>query len=100
VSRHLLCASSDLAEGAHRMFEVDGQRLLVARLTDGLYAMQDTCPHRGASLSAGPLEGGVVTCHLHFWSFDIRSGASLQVQGLRQKTYVAGESEGKVYVEL
>jgi nitrite reductase/ring-hydroxylating ferredoxin subunit len=72
----------------------------VARLEDGLFAVHDTCLHRGASLSAGPLRDGVVTCMLHFWSFDVRNGACVQVPSLRLRSFAVSESGGSVYVDL
>jgi nitrite reductase/ring-hydroxylating ferredoxin subunit len=92
--------SDRLDPGSALRCEVAGQPLLLARLEDGLYAVHDTCLHRGASLSALPLEGAVATCHLHFWKFDVRSGACLQVESLRLRTYPVRERDGKIYVEV
>ncbi len=46
------------------MFRIDGR----------LRAIQDSCPHMGASLADGRLENGRVVCHWHDWSFDLVSG--------------------------
>jgi nitrite reductase/ring-hydroxylating ferredoxin subunit len=91
--------SKDLPPGSHLRCDAAGQPVLLARLGDGLHAVHDTCLHRGASLSASPVQDGVVTCHLHFWSFDVRSGACLQVPGLKLRTFVVFEEEGNIYVE-
>ena len=40
----------------------------------GLYAVEDRCPHAGARLSSGELEGAVVTCPGHGSQFDVRTG--------------------------
>lgn len=43
-----------------------------AEVRFGPYAVQKYCPHRRADLSRfGHLEGDVLTCHLHGWSFDL-----------------------------
>jgi nitrite reductase/ring-hydroxylating ferredoxin subunit len=39
-----------------------------------LYAVADVCPHAGAVLSEGDLEGPVLTCPLHGSQFDVRTG--------------------------
>lgn len=45
--------------------------LLLVRDTDGaVSALLDRCPHRFAPLSAGKLEGGIVTCGYHGLAFD------------------------------
>ena len=41
---------------------------------DALHALENLCPHAGAPLSEGCLEGPIVTCTLHGWRFDVRTG--------------------------
>lgn len=89
-----------LPVGGHARVDLGGQPILLARLDDGWHAVHDTCLHRGASLSAGPLEGGCITCHLHFWSFDVRDGACTQVPSMRLRVFPVRTEEGKVYVEV
>lgn len=38
-------------------------------------ALLDVCPHRGAKLSLGRLNGSIVTCPFHGWQFDQTGGA-------------------------
>jgi nitrite reductase (NADH) small subunit/3-phenylpropionate/trans-cinnamate dioxygenase ferredoxin subunit len=38
------------------------------------FAIDDLCPHMGASLAEGCLESGVVTCPWHAWRFRISDG--------------------------
>jgi UDP-MurNAc hydroxylase len=42
------------------------------------YVMQRWCPHRRADLTVfGEVDGGVLTCALHGWQFDLETGACL-----------------------
>lgn len=51
------------------------EKWLIARLSDGTYAMlQDRCPHRFVPLSRGRLEDDVIHCPYHGLGFD-RTGA-------------------------
>lgn len=43
-----------------------------------VYAAADVCPHAGARLSEGALEGIVITCPLHGSQFDVRTGDRLR----------------------
>jgi nitrite reductase (NADH) small subunit/3-phenylpropionate/trans-cinnamate dioxygenase ferredoxin subunit len=53
-----------------------GDRLVAVFNDGGTYrAIDDLCPHMGASLGAGPIEGGVVTCPWHAWRFRLSDGA-------------------------
>ncbi len=63
-----------LAEGAMVQVEVAGEKLLVANVGDRYLATQGLCPHLHGRLSAGTLEGTVVTCPRHGSQFDLVDG--------------------------
>ncbi len=52
-----------------------GDRLVAVFFVDGQYrAIDDLCPHMGASLGAGYVENGVVFCPWHAWRFRVCDG--------------------------
>jgi phenylpropionate dioxygenase-like ring-hydroxylating dioxygenase large terminal subunit len=58
-----------------------GQQVLLFRGESGrLFALNDRCPHRGALLSRGRLEGDAVRCMYHGIKYD-GSGKCLQIPG-------------------
>jgi nitrite reductase (NADH) small subunit/3-phenylpropionate/trans-cinnamate dioxygenase ferredoxin subunit len=64
----------DIPAGEGRAYEVAG-RMVAVFLIDGKYsAIYDTCPHMGASLAAGYVENGGVTCPWHAWRFCVQTG--------------------------
>ncbi|MEA2682088.1 MAG: catalase [Chloroflexota bacterium] len=67
-------AARDLAPGAMRAVEVGDARVAVANVDGTLRAFQDTCTHRGCSLTDGTLSGGIVTCPCHGSQFDVGTG--------------------------
>lgn len=64
----------DLTNGTMKEVKVEGQDILLARVKDKYYAINNRCPHFGGNLSKGRLEGTVVTCPLHGSQFDITNG--------------------------
>jgi nitrite reductase (NADH) small subunit len=43
--------------------------------TDGrFFAYENSCPHQGAPIVDGLLEGPTLTCAWHAWCFDLRTG--------------------------
>ena len=46
----------------------------VFRKGDSWYAIDDMCPHMGASLAEGYVEGNSVSCPWHAWRFCIVDG--------------------------
>jgi nitrite reductase (NADH) small subunit/3-phenylpropionate/trans-cinnamate dioxygenase ferredoxin subunit len=67
--------TGSIPAGEGRTFELNGR--LVAVFFDGTayHAMDDLCPHMGASLGSGPFVEGVVTCPWHAWRFRACDGA-------------------------
>ena len=66
---------SDFEIGGGVAVPVDGRMVAVFRQDDGWYAIDDLCPHMGASLAEGFVEGKCVTCPWHAWRFGVDTGA-------------------------
>ena len=70
-------AVADVAPGVGKPVEVAGRRLALF-LTEGqYYAIDATCPHRGAPLDEGECIGSEVICPWHDARFDLKTGAHL-----------------------
>lgn len=64
----------DIAEGTGSAFAVNGRMVAVFNDGGNYFAIDDFCPHMGASLAAGYLESGIVTCPWHAWRFCVHDG--------------------------
>jgi len=73
----LALKASDLADGAMRKVSLRGHDLVVTNVGGRFYAADDRCPHLGASLSRGRLEGTTVVCPSHHSRFDLSDGRVL-----------------------
>lgn len=67
----------DIPEGEGRSFPVKGKMIAIFNTGGDYSAIGDTCPHMGASLAAGYVEEGAVTCPWHAWRFCIHEGTWL-----------------------
>ncbi len=70
-----VCRVGDLADGEGKTVEASGKLVAVFREGGEFFALDDVCPHMGASLSGGHVEDGIVTCPWHAWRFRFRDGA-------------------------
>lgn len=69
--------TGDIPAGEGRAWPVNG-RMVAVFFIDGEYtAINDTCPHMGASLATGHVEDGGVICPWHAWKFCVRDGTWL-----------------------
>jgi 3-phenylpropionate/trans-cinnamate dioxygenase ferredoxin subunit len=64
----------DFAEGTMKEVVLQGREILLARVGDRYYAADNRCPHMGAKLCDGSLDGTIVTCHRHGSQFDLSDG--------------------------
>ena len=69
---------SEISPGQMRVFEVNGDEVVVANVGGVYYAFDNTCPHEGGPLGEGELEDDNVTCPWHFTKFDVKTGAALE----------------------
>jgi len=67
--------SSEIKDGTMKQVNVQGHDLLIAQVGGKYYATDNRCPHMGANLSQGKLEGTVVTCPRHGSQFDLQNGS-------------------------
>jgi nitrite reductase/ring-hydroxylating ferredoxin subunit len=65
----------DLAVAAMKMVKVDGHRLCLVRTSEGVFALDQACPHEGYGLTTGELDGDLITCAWHNWKFRVTDGA-------------------------
>ena len=63
-----------IANGSKRIVFVEDKKMLLARVEDRYYAIDNVCPHMGGSLGDGILKGYIITCPKHGSQFDIREG--------------------------
>ena len=69
--------ADEIPAGVGRTVEVEGKTIAVFNVDGSLYAIDDTCVHRGGPLGQGSLDGNVVSCPWHSWRFDVATGACL-----------------------
>lgn len=65
---------ADFRQGRGRLVRAEDAAVAVFRVGERWYALRDACPHMGASLADGELDGLRVTCRWHGWKFDLRDG--------------------------
>ncbi len=73
--------------GGRALFEFDDKSLALFNVDGQLYVIDDSCPHQGASLCGGRLEGRVIQCCAHGLRFDLHSGYLLNSKAVKVTSY-------------
>ena len=91
----------EVPSGGCRLAVLNGERVVLARVGERVYACADTCSHRGGPLSDGKLAGARLTCPWHGWLYDVRTGQCLlPARGGVIATYAVRIEGGDIWVEV
>ena len=82
-----LAKLSEIQEGQSIVVDVDTKPIALFKVQGAVYALDNTCPHRGGPLGEGSLDGSEVTCPWHAWTFDVKTGECQSSPGFKQPTY-------------
>lgn len=75
---------SHLKEGKGLSVDLgDGSSIALFLKNGKIYALENSCPHKGAPLAEGHLDHNCVVCPWHCWKFDLSTGRCS-----KQETYV------------
>ena len=77
----------EIPPGTGRPVAVAGDEIALFNFNGEYHAISDLCPHRGASLAEGFLDGGKVFCPWHCFDFNLKTGECGMVPSLRVRTY-------------
>jgi nitrite reductase/ring-hydroxylating ferredoxin subunit len=101
VIRVRVARLDDLPAGQLKLVEVDGVRIVLARVRDDVYACDDSCAHQGGPLSDGKLSGVRLACPWHGWMYDVRTGECVMpARGNRVARYPVRVDAGEIWVEV
>lgn len=71
-----VASTSDIPTGQGRMFEVQGRQVAIFNVGGRFHAIDNVCEHQGGPLAEGEVDGCIVTCPWHGWTYDVTSGVS------------------------
>ena len=98
--QHEVAPLEDLLESEGFLFRNGPHQIALFRRGDEVTAIDNECPHAGASLCGGDTDGSVVACPFHGWEFSCITGESLSVEGYDVATYPVSIENGMVKVSV
>ena len=87
-------------EGQGRPFTVDGRVVAIFQENGEYFAINDLCPHMGASLCGGHFEDGAVSCPWHAWRFSVKDGTWLDNPKVKTDSYPVRIDGDNIQVQL
>ena len=86
--------------GASLLVQVSGESVALFNIDGQIYAINDSCAHAGASLSAGKLDGKIVTCRAHGLKYDVTTGYVGGDPGFGVASYAVKVIDGKILLSV
>lgn len=71
---HSLGEAASFRDRETTLIERDGSAVFVHRMGESWLVYDSQCPHQGTRIPLAALEGGMLKCPKHGWTFDIRGG--------------------------
>ena len=90
---------SEIPADTGKCVEAGGKEIALFNVSGKVYAIHHVCPHQGGPLAEGGIEGAVVTCPWHGWSFDVTTGECTFNPAIQQATFKVKEEGEDIFVE-
>lgn len=96
-----IAALEDIPRLGARVIKTRTLDIAVFRAADDqVFALKDQCPHRKGPLSQGIVHGTTVTCPLHNWQIDLKTGEARAPDHGCARGYPVKVENGRVYLSL
>lgn len=80
---------------------VAGRKICIAHTSEGFFAVDDKCPHNGASLGSGFCsEDNAIVCPVHRYRFDLKTGRAKSGLGDAVRTYPVEIRDNGIYIGI
>lgn len=94
-------AVSELADGQIKLVEVDERLLILSRVGQEYFCIDDVCTHDGGTLSDGEHVGCEIACPRHGAKFDLRTGKALTMPATQDTVAYEVKIEGDdIFVKM
>src|SRR5262245_692297 len=90
----------DLWEGEMKSIELNGKKVLLARVEGEIFAYPDRCLHKALPLSTGKLEGDLLTCAAHGWQYNVKNGCGINPKNIQLKAYSVQIEDQAIWVDI
>ncbi len=100
TGEHRACRLDELAEAGSLAVDIGDVRVALFHADGQVFALHETCPHRGGPLHRGEVVEGIVRCPWHFWQFDLVTGKSPVNPSSCVPAYPVSVRDGEVWVRI
>jgi nitrite reductase (NADH) small subunit len=96
-----ICPLNEIPQLGSRVVRTEKNDIGIFRTEDDrVFALNNTCPHKGGPLSQGIVYGDKVACPLHSWKISLVDGKAEEPDVGQTACYQVKVEDGVVYLEV
>lgn len=112
-----VCDSQEIKDNIMTVFTINRTDILLGRRNGKLFTCNNSCPHRGASLSKGEFNKDNIVCYMHGYEFNVFTGKLEHIKSWKKDDtwmeqtsewrrsgnltlYNVIEKDGSIYVQI
>ena len=100
AKRITVAKTSDIPLNEARAFPVGDRMIAIFNDERKYHAIDDFCPHMGASLAGGWMENGTVACPWHAWRFSLADGCWLDNPKIKADVFPVFVVNDEIQIEI
>ena len=100
MSKVRIAGTAELSQPGCKVYQVNGHTLALFVTEQGLFALDNRCPHMGFPLDRGSVKDGILSCHWHHARFDLASGGAFDLFADDVMAYPVSIEGDEVWVDL
>jgi nitrite reductase/ring-hydroxylating ferredoxin subunit len=89
-----------IPEGASMTVNLDGHVIALFHTPEGIFAVDNRCPHMGFPLDRGTVKDCILTCHWHHARFDLHSGGAFDPWADDVRAFPVKVEGGDIWIDL
>ncbi|MEJ8825319.1 Rieske (2Fe-2S) protein [Variovorax humicola] len=90
----------ELPLGGRKLAFAGGRSIVLFNIDGTVHAIENSCPHNGASLASGRLDGRIIHCPAHGLRFDVTTGCMPGAGGLCLTKLPVDVRDGRLVVTV
>ena len=99
MAKRMVCRVAEVPDNTLKECEAEGGlKLVVANAGGEFVGFQAMCPHQDVPLCEGLFDGATLTCHMHLWQWDVRTGAPLGIAEAPLQRYALAREGDALYL--
>ncbi len=91
---------AQIPEGKSMTVSIDGHVIALFHTPEGIFAVDNRCPHMGFPLDRGTVKDCILTCHWHHARFDLHSGGAFDQWADDVRAFPVKVADGDVFVNV